>query len=713
MTIDSRRRDFLRLAAASAGVSALPLSIREALAIPARRETGTIRDVQHVVILMQENRSFDHYFGAMRGVRGFGDRFPVPLESGRSVWWQSDGAREIPPYHLDSARMNALLVPDTPHAYSDAQAAWNQGKFGYWPKYKTQYAMGHYRRADIPFQYALAEAFTICDAYHCSVTAGTDPNRIVFWSGSSFDPQLRARGIDSTDVDSEPDNLRCWVTGALPEPGYTYQSNALTWPTIPDVLQQAGISWRVYQNPNDNWTGAMHGCLAFKSFREAQPGSPIYRNGMSPWSLDDLIRDVEQDTLPQVSWVLPTRIQSEHPGAPSSPQQGGHFTSQVLAALTRNPAVWGKTVMFLTFDENDGFFDHLPPPAPPSFNADGSLAGAATLDLAGHYFHDPYRNHLKREDTISGTRRPWGLGPRVPMYVISPWSRGGWVNSQVADHTSVGQFLERRFELRMPAISPWHRAVCGDLSSCFDFAQPNVARFPRMPHTADYAEIEAAQRRLADPAAPVAPQPVWQERGMRPSRRLPYQLSVDARLDGAALQLDFGNSGAQGAVFQVYDRLRPAAIPRRYTVEAGKALADRWTAVDGAFDLWVHGVNGFVRHFKGRADALAPVPAIRLRHAGDGSLGLDVDAVDGEAPRLLQIADNAYGEAPLKIRLKPGAPYSRRWSLRRSAHWYDFSFSLDGSDWSERHAGRVEAGVDSFSDPAMATGPALFDSPRA
>src|ERR1700744_4557739 len=155
------RRQVLGL---SAGVAAdfFPSAIRRALAIPAHQETRSIGDVKHVVILMMENRGFDHYFGTMRGVRGFGDRHPVPMESGKPVWFQSDGMREIPPYHLDTATTSALRVPDMPHSFNDAQAAWNQGKFGFWPKHKTQYAMGHYRRADIPYQFALAEAFTLC-----------------------------------------------------------------------------------------------------------------------------------------------------------------------------------------------------------------------------------------------------------------------------------------------------------------------------------------------------------------------------------------------------------------------------------------------------------------------------------------------------------------------------------------------------------------------
>src|SRR5580658_560153 len=141
---DPQRRNFLRMSLGAVGAASafatLPVTIRRALAIDANSETGSIRDVEHVVILMQENRSFNHYFGTLRGVRGFGDRFPVPLQSEKSVWFQSDGAKVIPPYHLDPATTSALLVPDTPHSFSDSQAAWNQGKYGEWPRHKTEYS---------------------------------------------------------------------------------------------------------------------------------------------------------------------------------------------------------------------------------------------------------------------------------------------------------------------------------------------------------------------------------------------------------------------------------------------------------------------------------------------------------------------------------------------------------------------------------------------
>lgn len=252
--------------------------------------------------------------------------------------------------------------------------------------------MGHYRRDDVPFQFALAEAFTICDDYHCSITTGTDPNRITFWSGSNFNPELGRQGSNAQPDQCEPNNLRCWITGKW-VPGvwpqtYTYAGNAFTWDTIPDVLARAGISWHIYQDMNDNWTGAMNGCLAFESFRTARPGTPVYEHGMTggPDFLDRLREDVRNDTLPQVSWVLTTKSNSEHPGAGSSPAHGGNFTADVLDALTANPEVWSKTVFLLTYDENDGLFDHLPAPAVPSYNRDGTLAGKSTVPLDGEYF---------------------------------------------------------------------------------------------------------------------------------------------------------------------------------------------------------------------------------------------------------------------------------------------------------------------------------------
>ncbi len=708
---DLPRREFLRRSAgilgAAATLSLLPPAIRRALAIPAAVQTGTLQDVKHVVILMQENRSFDHYFGTLRGVRGFGDPFPIPLPSNKPVWYESDGNQEIPPYHLNPAVSSALLVPDMPHIFSDAQAAWNQGIYGEWPRYKTQYSMGYYRRADIPFQFALAEAFTICDNYHCAITSGTDPNRIVFFSGSNFDPALRAQGINCSDQHAEVNNLRCIVSGTMPSPGYTFSGTAFDWPTLPELLRAAGVSWSIYQDPNNNWNGLMHGGLAFQHFRQATAatGNALYQQGMTLRTIQDLQLDVSNGALPQVSWILPTREQSEHPSG-SSPDAGAFFISQVLDAITANPAVWSQTALFVVFDENDGLFDHVPPPAVPSYNADGVLAGGSTLPLAGEYFDGSAGGHLNSTD-LTGSLRPWGMGARVPLYVVSPWSRGGWVNSQVFDHTSIGMFLEKRFGVTVGSISPWRRAVSGDLTSAFDFATPNDG-LPVLPDMSNFATVIAAQAKLPLPTAPAQPQALFQERGFRSSRALPYVLHTSAFTGDTHISLTFRNSGTQGVVFHVYDRLHLDRIPRRYTVEAKKSLTDAWlTGADGgAYELWVYGPNGFVRYFGGNtnswaANAFKPevlvgynptLSQLLLRFKNSGS----------QTDSVAVTPNNEFLSASTQtVAVPAGSSIEVAFSLKSSGNWYDFTASA--TDFTRRFAGRMETGLDGISDPAMAT----------
>jgi phospholipase C len=702
--VDQNRRSFLKTAAGTAAgaatLASLPVAIREALAVQAAQVTGTIKDVKHIVILMQENRSFDHYFGTMRGVRGFGDRHPIPQAGGKNVWIQTDGQSEMMPFHLDTKTSDALRVPGTPHSYADAQGAWGQGRMTEWPRYKTPYTMGHFRRDDIPFQFALAESFTICDHYHCSVTAGTDPNRIVFWSGASNDPELRAKGINATDEHSEPDNWRCWVTGALPSPGYKYVGNSLKWPTIPDVLEKAGVSWRIYQDPNNNWTGAMHGGLAFESFRTCKPGDGLYDKGMSPWSLEQLKQHVMEGTLPAVSWVLPSPPFSEHPSR-STPIEGAEFTSKVLQALTSNPDVWASTVFFQTFDENDGLYDHLAPSAPPSYDRNGVMQGKATLDLAGHYFSDtnPERKHVAKTDDWSGAVRPFGMGPRVPMYVVSPWSKGGWVTSQVFDHTSVGQFIEKRFGVVVPGITPWHRAVSGDLTSAFDFETPNDPVFPKLPDVSGSSAIVLAHIQRPRILPPEKHQELFQEAGVRPSRRLPYDLNATAKVDAKAVTVDFRNTGKQGAVFHVYDRLHLDRIPKRYTVEAGKSLSDTWELENGRYDLFVIAPNGFRRDFTG--DATGTQAEIDVRYQTK-TQKLQLTARNtGKQPAALKLEHNAYGLAGDELAIPAGGRATREWSVAESGNWYDFTVS--GGGLSRRAAGRIETGKHGVSDPAMGT----------
>lgn len=684
------RRRFLAAAgkttAAAIGLQLLPGCIQRALAVPAARVRGTIEDVQHVVILMQENRSFDHYFGTMSGVRGFGDRFTVPLESGAPVWFQSDGEREILPFHLDTTKTTAMRVPGTPHSWRDSQRAWNDGRFGAWPKHKEFQSMGYYQPADVPFQRALAEAFTVCDAHHCSIQAGTLPNRVVFMTGTNVDPDLEEPAMTEERAVVSNGNNRGQKLG-------TYH-----WTTYPERLQAAGVRWRVYQDPKDNWNGVLAPWESFEQYRSAKPGDPLYEAAMRAWSLEDLQRDVARSSLPQVSWILPPPVWSEHPGS-SSPLQGASFIQRVLDILASNAEVWSKSVLIVTFDENDGLFDHVPPPAMPSYRPDKTLAGKTTLSGPdGRYYHD---------SEIDGVRalRPYGLGPRVPMYVVSPWSRGGWVNSQVFDHTSTIRFLEARFGVREPNISAWHRAVCGDLTSCFDFSAPDDALpvLPDMSHApGEKLVLEGAA--VAVPAEQSLPR---QDSGLRYSRALPYALHVHARHERGELRLRFDNTGRAGAVLHVYDRLHLARVPQRYTVEAGKSLEDSWSTVaaDGRYQLLVLGPNGFAREFAGRLSTEPELaqPEVRLEYDAARDQLVLLAANTGGAACVMRVAQHVYEQPTFELSLRSnGREVERRWCVLTDANWYDFSVRVDElPGWARGFAGRLENGQDGCSDPAL------------
>ena len=666
---------------AAIGAMALPPALAKAAAIDADVRTGTIKDVEHVVILMQENRSFDHYFGTLAGVRGFGDRFPAPVRDkgsrkGASVFTQAYKDQLLAPFPLETTKTFAhMRVESTPHSWTNAQDAWDQGRMDRWPDSKEPWSMGYFERADIPFQFALAETFTLCDAYHCSTQTGTNTNRLFLWTGTN-DPSGTQGG---PSISNSHDNFA--------EQGGAAES--YTWTTYPERLLKAGVSWRIYQDMADNFTD--NPLAGFKVYRDAYkdvPGSDkrLKDLALSTWHLDKLREDVVAGRLPQVSWIIAPAADSEHP-SPSSPAQGADYTARVIDALTADPKVWARTVLIVNFDENDGFFDHMPPPSPPSKDADGKLIGGSTIDLAGmhHTVRNPTEAKAERDDLMN---RPYGLGPRVPLYAISPWSRGGWANSQVFDHTSVIRFLETRFGVQEPNIAPWRRAVCGDLTSCFDFRTPNHKPFAPLPSVAETA-ARAAKLPETKPPTPTTMVAPVQDKGTRPSRALPYALAVDGRVKDGAMTLSFANSGAQAAVIHVYDQLRLDAVPRRYTVGPKAWLEDVWPA--GAHDLWVLGPNGFHRRFAG---ALA---GVEVTARADGDRVLLTLSNTGREPRILSVD----GAAPWRVTLKgAGATQARAFATRQG--WYDLTIRRDDDPtWVRRLAGRVETGKDSISDPLM------------
>jgi phospholipase C len=196
----------------------------------------------------------------------------------------------------------------------------------------------------------------------------------------------------------------------------------------------------------------------------------------------DFVSDVATGNLPQVSWLVGSVVTSDHPPAPSI--FGENILSLILTALMANPVLWAKTVVFVNYDENGGFFDHVPPvTAPPGTPGEYVTAPAVP---------DPT---VVGNPPISG---PIGLGFRVPMLIISPFSRGGFVSADLFDHTSVLRFLESRFGAEVPNLSAWRRATVGDLTSAFNFKSPDLS-IPSLPSTlqADAQAIQQCNNNLA------------------------------------------------------------------------------------------------------------------------------------------------------------------------------------------------------------------------
>ena len=461
-------------AAATAAFAAefLPNNVRRALAAGPSRG-GRLSDIRHVVILMQENRSFDHYFGTLPNVRGFADPSAITLSTGKSVFYQPDPDNPdgyMLPFHLDTRTTSGQAQPSTSHAWTVQHSAWDGGKMDNWlPAHLAAdgaahgpYTMSYMEREDIPFHFALAENFTICDNYHCSLLGPTWPNRLYLMS-AWIDPEGVAGG-----------------------PIISNEHNTLYgWQSYPEALTSAGVSWKVYQEVDNYGTNVLE---YFQSFDSAPVSSPLYQNGLRTYQEGQFEYDAFHDRLPTVSWILPTSYQSEHPDY--TPAAGADYVASKIDAIAANPDVWAKTVFILNYDENDGIFDHVVPPTAPA-------------GTAGEY--------------VSGL--PIGGGFRVPCIIVSPWTQGGWIASETFDHTSTLQFLELITGVTIPNITPWRRATFGDLTSAF--GAPAGGRFPRLPDTkSELARAVYEVNNLPAPVIPGAAQtPPVQQKGPRPRHR--------------------------------------------------------------------------------------------------------------------------------------------------------------------------------------------------
>ncbi len=555
------RRRFLAGAAATAGlIAGMP-----AVDVEAQRRKSGLDRVEHVVILMQENRSFDHYYGALRGVRGFDDPTALTLRGGKDVFHQPDSARSdggfLLPFHVDTRRVDGQDLGDLAHDWNSTHVAWDNGDNDAWPGAKSEMTMGYFTGDDVPFQHALARAFTICDNYYCSVQGPTTPNRLYLWTGT-IDPE----GTHGGPAAANPDDY-------LP---------VFTWTTYPERLQTAGVSWQVYANDEvgdgdgpDGFVGdygdnplwlfqAYHDALASNDPKVHQLADRAsLRTQWKPNSgkgkdtrhlLSQFIADCQSSKLPAVSWVVAPYAYSEHPAA--RPIDGAAYVHTMLSALWANPALWASTVVFINYDENDGFYDHLPPPTPPPGTADEFLPA-----------HQP---GFRGSPPPSGDPAPIGLGPRVPMTVISPWSQGGWVSSEVFDHTSVLRFLEVWTGVQEPNISAWRRATCGDLTSCFDFQNPRLI-VPLLPDTTALRQLaDATQTKLPTPAPPAPGQqtPPRQDDEPAPARPVPYQPLADFAINGGQVQVTMSNQGSASVHLAVYAPTLPTCTPQPFDIAA-------------------------------------------------------------------------------------------------------------------------------------------------
>ncbi|MGP8298934.1 phosphocholine-specific phospholipase C [Streptomyces inhibens] len=701
MAPEVSRRRVLGVGAAAAGAamagSLLPPSLQQAMADDAARPTrgkGGLKDIKHVVVLMQENRSFDHYFGMLRGVRGYADRNAVELPGGGSVFEQPGllGAGTVLPFSVREAaaaqNKDLQYIGDLDHGWDGGSRAWNGGWMNNWVTAKTAATMAHYDRKDIPLHYELADTFTVCDAYHSSIHSSTSPNRNHLVSGwTGFEPNgKRAVGNDAYGEDTHT--------------GYT-------WTTYAERLEKAGRSWQVYQEW-DNFTDnnleffasfkavakkalakvdGVHTMTAFygkvagadeagqkqlqglldegvKGLSRAERSlfERALRRGEPDTTATAFAADVASGKLPEVSYIVPSAKDSEHPGD-SSPVESATLVYKVLDALGKNPDVWRHTALFLTYDENDGFFDHVPPPVPPA-GTDGE-------------FWDG---------------RPVGLGMRVPMIVISPWTVGGYACSQVFDHTSVNRFLERWTGIKETNISAWRRTVCGDLTAAFDFSRGRKQPAVRQP-----GEIPAFSGRWkpVPPARQALPQ---QEHGSRPARALPYQPDADGGFDPAAsvFRMAVRNAGEASAHLALYPYAKEFDAPQHRDVR-GTAEWDV-PVKEGTYRFTVTGPNGFRREFAGTGQGAAAAVKISTRiDAGRREIHLTV-VNHGRHDLTCTLKPQAYTDtAPRTVKVKAHSTRTVAHAAADAHGWYDLALTVaEDASFHRRLMGHVENGEESI-----------------
>ena len=828
------RREFLKKAALISGsaamINTLPPVIQRALAI--NPEPGsTFYDAEHIVFLMQENRSFDHQLGNLQGVRGYNDPRAIQLPTGNKVFMQTNANGDTyGPFHLDVKDTSIAWMGSLPHNWTDQTDAMNGGKYDRWLDVKRAHnpayaniplTMGYCDRSDFPFYYSLADAFTVCDQSFCSSITGTHSNRHYWMTGTvreSNKPEAIAHLWNVND----------------------YNNPTLAWKTFPERLDENDISWKVYQNeltigygintPGSDWlsnfgtnvleyykqynvnlhAGAIANTQEKKKnlqkiiadleknndadsaarlvaakrllanfergenshtsadFNKLSPNQQQLNNNAFVTNINDpyyhdlttlkysdkgtdreldipagdvfhqFREDVKNGTLPTVSWLMPPANFSDHPG---EPWFGPWYVSEAMEILLQNPEVWKKTIFIVTFDENDGYFDHVPPFVVPNPYKEGTGKVSQGIDPKMDFVtRDQQTNPSSQEKNLR--EAPIGLGYRVPMIIASPWTRGGFVCSEVFDHTSSIQFVENfvrmkfRKNIKEENITQWRRTICGDLTSAFRpdkgeritdpqflekkpfYEEIHQAKFKQVPNNyKKLSDNDIAQINKDHSQSPYFPQ---QEIGTRSACALPYELYAEGSFnkDKASFGLSFraGNSvfgsRSAGAAFKVYAVNSYQTENMRtwdYSVAAGDKLDDEWQLAafnDGRYHLRVYGPNGFFREFTGdKANPLIKINCTYERNRLISKLtgNLLVNISNNEAqPIQVSVNDNSYKTVSINKMIAAGAQVAIQLNLSENFNWYDLSVKVEGhQNFEERFAGRVETGLPTKTDPLM------------
>ena len=618
-------------------------------------------------------------------------------------------------------------------AYASDIGIVNGGLYDAWNVARAPgYGMAYFNRTDLPYYYDLMDNFLIGDQYFQSTFTATNPNRLHLFSGSNG---LSVPNSGYCQLDDRYPRVfivyaRCLVApypvvvplrpvsrcpGSRGRPWVkhcrkrTCRGKCCRVQTTSMTTVRSSSPYRSYTRFDVSTHGGLATAFAwFASFRESKPGDPLYDRGMA--RVNDLVQafadQVGNDTLPQVTWIVGPTSLSEH--ATNHPASGEDLSHQLINVLAdpANADVYAKTAFIANYDEGGQFFDHLWTPTPPMNATDGK----STVTVDGELT-------LKEEFGIA-PGHPIGLGFRVPFYIVSPWTRGDYTYSEVCDHTSVIQFIEQRFGVHCPNISPWRRAVTGDLTNAFDWDNPDLSFPTNMPVTKNNVNESAWQcEHLPAPTIPTVQQLAHQEAGVRKARALPYTFDItDSVAADGTVTITMANKGTGTGAFLVHDNRQPYNAPRKFTVEGGKTLSDTWASTLNKYNISLYGPNGFVRKFTGELPAAAGVASVRLEYLeAEDAVRVAVAAPAASAACTFVVTDNAYnlgGPWSLAVAGVEGAgsvPVSHVVDLSSVGNWYDLTVSASVEcgmgRFERRFMGHMENGKDSITGVCTAALP--------